>query len=702
MLRFKTNRLELTPFLVLLAFTVVALFLRLYRLHELEPGLKFDEGWNGIYALQVLQGEHALTFGDKDGLGIYLIALATNFLGRTPLALRLPTALAGICTVCVVFWLGRLLFGWDERGRETRQRGLMVGGAASGLLAVSLGQTILGRIAYRGSFLPFFLALCLALLWWGWTRRRWWAVMLAGACAGLLPYVYYPARFVPFLFLIFGTSFLLPLRSVFLKRMQTDLLWATAFTGVAGLVAAPILLHYIRHPDLFFNERIQMLFIFREYQGAPVLTLAKILTVHVWEILAKFSFRLLAGCCSPFEHAVTLNGWEALFFWLGVAIAVWRWNRRPACRLLLLWVGLLFMPAFLADTKNTMRMVGAVPAIYLLVAVGLWETFQWSASRKLVGAETWASIFGIAISVVIAIQGAGTYRAVFAKRMADSFYHYDMIWPTFAQRLNARPEEKDTVYFITHQRHDAFDYLYQGATSVVRTYPDVSDLDHRIEASLAEIGDVSTVKVVNWVDWSPTIEWRSNHIADFLTILLDKYGSYVATEDFDGIHVDSYVDISLNRPWVLFEDLPSPVVYDGGITLEGLALGSSRIKLPRRQRFDAEQSRSLKVGMLWRTAPELAVDYSISLRLYNDDDVKVFQTDHVLRKPYKYTLTTSRWTTQPVSTVFELDIPNELAAGAYELRLVVYDLETSTPTVEVGVWEPETALGRVQLRPPGQ
>ena len=192
-----SNRTQWTLWAILLALAVVALFLRLHRLHELAPGLKFDEGWNGIYALQVLQGEHALTFGDKDGLGIYLIALATNFLGRTPLALRLPTALASVSTVFVVFWLGRLLFGWDERGRETRRRGLVVGGVASGLLAVSLGQTILGRTSYRGSFLPLFLALCLALLWWGWTRRRWWAIMLAGACAGLLPYTYYPAPFCP-------------------------------------------------------------------------------------------------------------------------------------------------------------------------------------------------------------------------------------------------------------------------------------------------------------------------------------------------------------------------------------------------------------------------------------------------------------------------------------------------------------------------
>lgn len=94
-----------------------------------------------------------------------------------------------------------------------------------------------------------------------------------------------------------------------LKRMKSELPWAATFTSVAGLVAAPILFYYIRHPDLFFNERIQSLFVFREFQGAPVTTLAKVLLTNVWEVLSTFSFRLLAGCCSPFEHAVTLNAW---------------------------------------------------------------------------------------------------------------------------------------------------------------------------------------------------------------------------------------------------------------------------------------------------------------------------------------------------------------------------------------------------------
>ena len=35
--------------------------------------------------------------------------------------------------------------------------------------------------------------------------------------------------------------------------------------------------------------------------------------------------------------------------------------------------------------------------------------------------------------------------------------------------------------------------------------------------------------------------------------------------------------------------------------------------------------------------------------------------------------------------------------GNYELRLVVYNLETLVPAVELGVWEAETTLARLRL-----
>ena len=109
---------------ILFALALAVVLLRLQRLGELPPGIDAGEAANGLDALRVLQGEHAVLFpeklGGREGLAMYAIALSISLLGRTELALRLPTALASAGTVFVVFWLGQILFGRDEEsGRAT-------------------------------------------------------------------------------------------------------------------------------------------------------------------------------------------------------------------------------------------------------------------------------------------------------------------------------------------------------------------------------------------------------------------------------------------------------------------------------------------------------------------------------------------------------------------------------------------------------
>ena len=152
---------------ILLALALAVVMLRFYRLGEIPPALAGDELVDGDLALQVLQGEHAVFFPvdqGRDASAIYALGLSTTLLGRTLLAMQLPTALGSAGMVFVAFWLGWLLFGRDLCGRTTPWRGLLVGGVAAGLMAVSIGQTVLGRSAYNKiTHMPFLLALCLAL-----------------------------------------------------------------------------------------------------------------------------------------------------------------------------------------------------------------------------------------------------------------------------------------------------------------------------------------------------------------------------------------------------------------------------------------------------------------------------------------------------------------------------------------------------------
>ena len=445
---------------ILLALALAVAILRFQRISELPPGLNYDAGSNGADAVQVLQGEHALFFAEKSNgrewLGIYLVALSVSFLGRTELAVRIPTIVAGASVIFAVFWLGRLLFGKDESGRNMPWRGLLVGGVAAGLLAVSTNQTVLGRTGYRVQLLPLLLCLSLALFWWGWGHRgrrgdAYWRIFLAGACAGLLLHTYTPARVTPFLFLLFGLSFVLPFRLVTWGRIRAELPWIFTFWGAFALVAAPIAIYFALNPEHLF-VRSQSLWLFDPSRSLddPFMSFLR----NVWGYLTLFGFRGDPYWRHNFAGRPMLNLWEAAFFWLGVGVAARHW-KLPANRLLLIWMGVMFLPATLfandVPLPNTVRVIGAMPAIYLLVGLGVWEASQFLKERFLPGNVTrFATLVGSVLGGVILLQGVLTYIAYFQKwaETPDINNEYEVEWSVLAKYLNAQPPNAETVYLI--------------------------------------------------------------------------------------------------------------------------------------------------------------------------------------------------------------------------------------------------------------
>lgn len=719
--KYERFRLQLVTGVILLALGAIVVLLRLQGLAEFPPRLDADEAIHGLDALQVLQGEHAVFFDanhGREGLIVYAIALSISILGRTELAIRLPMALVGAGAVFVVFWLGRTLFGRDEEsGQATPWRGLFIGGVGAGLLAVSLGQTMIGRMAMRGNFLPFLMPLCMVLLWEGYRQRSWRRIALAGVCAGLLPYTYIAARFTLLLLLFFGLSFLVTSDSVTRMRVRICLLkrylpLTGIFVGAAGLVAAPMLIHFALHPEDFFTRGSELsIFDSDLSQGIPV----REFLVNAWKHLLLFGFHGDKAWDRNFPGRPMLNQWEALFFWLGAGIACWRW--RSAHRLLLIWLGALVLPAFLAreiTVPNTLRMIGAVPAIYLLIGVGMWEAFRFLTERFRI--MQWGMVrlhkenrsrIVIAAAVLVAglilVQGVTTYRIYFQKwaehrEINESYETWLVDW---AWTLNALPADAGTVYLIpghsyayqiTH--HYTFRFLYHGAASARTIYMRAPDLAQQIESTLAAKEKVSSVRVV---DWNSTNRWVRDDTRP-VTFLLSKYGRYLGSDEHPDFQIHNYADISLERPWTFYEEIePLTVLYDGGITLHGIALGQNEVQLSSRQPLNLGQERSLWGVLQWQAAPELTVDYAMSLRLYDRQEKLVHQADDIIWEPADH-VPSSKWPRdEKVDSLVQLEFPDDLPPDEYELRLVVYNFETQVPTVEIGVWQPETTLARLRL-----
>ena len=730
--------LKLAAAVILFALALAVVTLRFHRLDELPPGLYFDEGANGLDALQVLRGKHAIYFPENFGrepLGIYLMALAISILGRAELAIRIPTALASGGTIFAVFWLGRLLFGRDgETGRATPWRGLLVGGVGAGLLAVSLAQTVIGRTTFRVNFLPLLLTLCLALLWEGWRRRSWRRVALAGACAGLLAYTYIAARFTPFLFLLFGLSFLMPWGrsepegaisgngflshrfSSLKSRLWAELPLATIFVGVSSVLAAPILVYFVLHPNYFFLRSSQVS-VFQP--GSGLIGFLWALVVNVWEHLLAFGIRGDPSWRHNYSGQPMLNIGEASFFWLGVGTAVWRW-KQPTFRLLLLWLALLLLPALLSRDDNVphfLRMLGATPAMYLLTGVGAWETIRFLRDGLLWGQVKWApdwrregtkaaTVVGAVVGLIL-IQGAHTYRAYFQKWAAapDVNLAYDKIWTDLALALNEHPSTRGTVNLIVpisdyawrHEArmHPSFDFLYTGAAATrIIDATATHNLAPEIKSTLTALEKVSTV---HYVDRDNRLVGGIAHSDRQVAVILEKYGRYLKSESHDSFQIHSYADIDLNRPWTYYEHLePLTVHYDGGISIHGFALGQGTEQLSLNQQFDLYHDRSWWIAMQWQTLPGLEAVFSISLRLHDAEGSMVYQQDAVLENSAP--VPTNRWQADElVDTLHFLEFPSELLPGEYDLRLVVYDFETLIPTVEQGVWEAEKTLARLKV-----
>ena len=265
-----------------------------------------------------------------------------------------------------------------------------------------------------------------------------------------------------------------------------------------------------------------------------------------------------------------------------------------------------------------------------------------------------------------------------------------------ARALSAQTPDDGTVYLVPgfQNRHNVkYHLLSHGIAPIIMTSVDAPNLAQEVRSILAAMTNLSTVKVVEWNSQSRWISFD----AEPLSFLLTKYGRFLNSEEYDDFRVHNYVDISFERPWTFYEQLePLTVNYDGGIALHGFALGRDAEQLSFGQLLNLGRQRALWGVLQWQTDPELDIDYAISLRLYNSEGEKAFQEDAVLRNPSHRT--TSHWAAnEPVDSLLQLDLPADLLPGDYELRLVVYNIETLTPTVQQDVWEPEITLARLRM-----
>jgi hypothetical protein len=338
------------------AVLLLAAAMRLIFLQEVPPGLAQDEVLNADVVTFIRQGAHSLFFREGYGhepLYHYWSVPFQVLLGDNVLSIRLPAAVLG-------FLLVALTMRWVKRAFDP------VVAVASGLfLAISWWPIIFSRIGIRPIMEPVFLL----LFAWFWPRRPW----LAGLFLGLSLYTYTGARVIflwPMLLAVYwfflGRDKSVPRVLLFGRSWPQPLVAALISLLVALVVYLPLALTLRADPTL--QQRVQQLegplTALGEGDLSPILG-TSLATLGVFSFTGDPRWTYMLPSRPLFDPLT------AVFFYAGLALAIWCF-KQPAYAFTLFWLAVGLLPsAITPQAPSTIRMIGALPAVYTFPALAV-------------------------------------------------------------------------------------------------------------------------------------------------------------------------------------------------------------------------------------------------------------------------------------------------------------------------------------------
>lgn len=455
------------PLLLILG---VAAFLRFYRLSELPPGLHYDEAANGILSAEIAAGRSFPLFigsyTGKEALYFYLAAGWMKLLGVSVWSLRFTSAALGLLTVCVTWRLVNELLADQD---ETLRSGVALFAAA--LIAASFWHVAVSRYGFRAISQPLTQALTLIFLWQGARDGKWQHLALGGVFCGLTAYTYLASRVVPLALIPWVVGLWLAYRG---ERRQITLR-LLIFGLVAAVVAAPLFIFFIHHPEAF-GTRMGQVSLFN-----PELNQGNVWQTLWYSVKAAFGMFTVRGDPQARFGIVGRPVFDPVigfFFYLGLLASLYRAVRspRPTDRVsavsMLLWLPLLLVPNILGvkQVPHSLRAIGVLPILFYFPALGIGTALQLPGRRfarlRWIRSPTAALIVAL---LILAGEGAATgwnYFAVWGTQ-AQPYYENDGDMAAAAHTLNQRDlQGRDVFVSSIHYRHPTMAFLAHEYDSI--------------------------------------------------------------------------------------------------------------------------------------------------------------------------------------------------------------------------------------------
>jgi hypothetical protein len=350
---------------LVVALVIGAFVLRAWHIETIPWTLGGDEGSQGLWARQVLQGQVKEIFGtgwlSVPNLSFFWQAGWLELAGDNILGLRLPWAVVGTLTVLGTYLLTRRLFG--------RWMALLT----AFLLAVYHFHIHYSRLGSNQVADPLFTVWAIYFMVVGWQGNRRWAWAVSGIVAGLALYFYAGSRQVPVILLavIVWASIT---EHDFLSGHRSDLL---AMLGGFAIAAGPMLILFVRHPNEF-NARVNQVGLI---QSGLLDRIAELTGHSKLRVLldqfksAFFAFTFYRDRVAWYGASIPLMDFLAsIFFMLGLVFSAFKLREwRYAVFVFWFILVIVFGGALTENPPSSQRLVSsAVPAVFF-VAVALRE-----------------------------------------------------------------------------------------------------------------------------------------------------------------------------------------------------------------------------------------------------------------------------------------------------------------------------------------
>ena len=414
-------------FILLLAF-----FLRFYQLDQNPPSLNWDEvshGYNAYSILKTGADEWGVSwplvfkaYGDyKLPVYIYSTVLSIKAFGLNDWAVRLPSALTGVFSVLLTYFLFKKLF-----------KNYLGACLASLFLAISSWHLFLSRAAFEANLASFLVIGGVYFFLLGLEKK--WLLPLSIFLLGLSVHTYYSARiFTPLILILLFFLYRIELFNWFKKRKKESLL--TGFLLLLFFV--PLVISFVSPQGWARFKWVSVLdqgAINRINMARGSSQLSEPLPRLVHNKATYFTLAYAKNYFSNFSpnylffkggsnYQYNIPG-EGIIYPILIPLILlglyWLWRNRfqKGSKLILAWWLLAIVPAAATqENPHVLRTILVLPVPYLLAALGFGQIWLWLKKQKI-----WRWILALVFSLILIFSFLNFWRNYFG------FYRQNYSW----------------------------------------------------------------------------------------------------------------------------------------------------------------------------------------------------------------------------------------------------------------------------------